>query len=63
LIIDYCQGRFANRPYNDNGNKTAAWSVLEVRIMNLELIPKKKENRPKFFPRNYLWTLGKGVLY
>ena len=23
----------------------------------------KKENRPKSFPRDWLWTLGKGVLY
>ena len=26
-------------------------------------IPNKKENWAKLFPRDYLWTLGKGVLY
>ncbi len=25
--------------------------------------PNKKENWPKSFPGDYLWTLGKGVLY
>ena len=25
--------------------------------------PNRKENWPKSFPRDYLWTLGKGLLY
>ena len=25
--------------------------------------PNKKENWPESFPRDYLWILGKGVLY
>ena len=37
-------------------------SVVWVLIRKPYKTPNKKENRPKAFPRDYLWTLGKGVL-
>ncbi len=36
-----------------------AWDV----IRKLHKAPDKKEDRPESLPRDYLWSLGKGVLY
>jgi len=39
------------------------WREVRDVIRKTYKRPNKKENGPKSFPKDYLWTLGKGVLY